>query len=76
MLYRVDGCNEPTYQDRGDVRSCDGSLGCDDIASVYFNSRDTVLANARKVLDALIFEVRQGYEVGDTFVSKAKYRSI
>ena len=43
---------------------------------VCFNSKDAVLADVWKVLDALLIEVRQGSEVSNAFVDKTKHRRI
>ena len=60
MISSVDGCDNPNYRDRGDVSSSDGIFVCDFISSICFNVRDTVLADARQVIDALLVKVRQG----------------
>ena len=75
MLRSVDGCDGPTYQDLGDVSSSDRNFGCDSVSSIWFNSRDDVLAESIKVLDALLVELRKGWKISDTFVSKTKQRS-
>ena len=76
MLYIVGGCDKRTHLDRGDDSSSAGSFGYDAINSICFNSRDDVLADSRKIVDALLIKVRHVCEVGDAFVSKTKNRSI
>ena len=73
VLRSVDGCDEPMHQCRGHVSSSDESFGCDAINNICFNSRDAILVDARKVIDALLVEARQGCEDGDAFMSEAKH---
>ena len=56
MFSSVDGCNEPTYRDRVNISSSDGSFDCDAGSSIYFNIRDVVIADSRKVLGSLLAE--------------------
>ena len=63
MLRSVDGCDESTYQDRGDACSSDRSFSFDVTISICFNSRNAVLEDFRWVLDTLIIEVRQGHKL-------------
>ena len=75
-LRSVDGCDDPTYLDRGDISSSDRLFGYDAVSSIFINCRNAVLEDAMQVVDAFLIEVRQGCDVGDTFVGKTKHLSI
>ena len=54
MLRSVEGYNDPSYLNRGDVSSIDGRFGCDAVSMIFFNSRDAILADTRKVLEHIV----------------------
>ena len=75
-LRSVYSCDKPAYRDRGDIGSGDGSFRCDAISRIRLNGRDAILTDARQVFDTFLIEVRQECEVGNTFASNMKHRSI
>ena len=67
MLFSAEGCDDPTFQDRGDASSSEGRFGCDVVTSIYFNRRDAAPAYSRQVFNVLLVEVMHGFESGDAF---------
>ena len=76
MFGRINICNKLDNRDGGCVCSSDGGFGSNVFGIIYVNSRDAILEDVWKALDALLFGVRKECEVGEFFMSRVDHRSI